>query len=107
MKNENQISKNEKEKENEPLIKNTDNLKPKLNSNFAKYINNINLLGEDKIKFISVDQKINYIINSSIKTKFYELEAQLYEQYPEYKEYDNFFIFNGNKINRWRTLRNN
>ena len=35
------------------------------------------------------------------------VEAQIYENYPSYKETDNFFMCNGEKINRWKTLEEN
>ena len=59
------------------------------------------------INFISVDQNINYSIICKNKTNFNEIENNLYKKYPEYSENDNFFMFNGSKINRWKTLEEN
>ena len=39
--------------------------------------------------------------------KFHDVEGQLYEKFPEYESDQNFFMFNGNRINRWRTLEDN
>ena len=39
--------------------------------------------------------------------KFHKIEGQLYENYPEYSENDNFFILNGRKINRYKSLEEN
>ena len=87
------------------------NLTSKVNSNFvgSNISNNILSNGEKLIavNFISVDQRINHNIICTNKTKFYEIEVELYDKYPEYKENDNYFMFNGFKINRWKTLEEN
>ena len=69
-----------------------------------------NLLDEEKfiaINFISTDQCINHTIICEIKMEFHNIEAQLYAEYPEYRNGDNFFMFNGIRINRWKTLEEN
>jgi hypothetical protein len=38
---------------------------------------------------------------------FSKLEISLYEKYPRYLDSENYFIVNGNKINRNRTLEQN
>ena len=38
---------------------------------------------------------------------FVELESKIYQKYPKYTEAENFFIVNGNKINRNKTLEQN
>ena len=42
-------------------------------------------------------------------TKFYEVEAKLYEKYPEYgnTNAENYFMINGTKIDRFKSLENN
>lgn len=59
------------------------------------------------IKFTSVDQRIHYFITCNRNDKFYTIEEQLYEKYPEYIESENYFIVNGNKINKMKTLLQN
>ena len=60
------------------------------------------------IKFISTDQMINnYTIIAKNDDKFSKIEDILYEQYPNYKESDNYFILKGNKIKRNKTLEEN
>ena len=89
---------------NEEKIKIINDLKSKLNRNITQ--SNKLLDGEKLIalNFISVDQRINHTVICKNKTDFHIVEAQLYEKYPEYKDSDNFFMFNGNKINRWKNL---
>ena len=44
-----------------------------------------------------------------VKIFFVQLyvEWQFYEKYPEFKDTENFFLVNGNKINKYRTLKEN
>ena len=85
-----------------------DDLTSKMNCNIVvPDINNNPLSSGEKliaINFVSVDQRINHNIICKNKTKFHEIEGELYTKYPEYAESDNFFMFNGLKINRWKTL---
>ena len=61
-----------------------------------------------EVKFISTDQNINNHIGIAKNTeKFTKLEEILYEKYPKYKDTENYFIVNGQKINRNRTLDEN
>ena len=60
------------------------------------------------VQFISTDQIINNFRAIAKNTdKFSKLEDLLYEKYPNYKDTENYFIVNGNKINRNRTLEEN
>ena len=59
------------------------------------------------IKFISVNQEINFNIAAKNTDKFSKLETILYEKYPKYVDSENFFLVNGNKINRHRSLQDN
>ena len=85
----------------------------KLKNNNVDNKNYNNSLDEEKgdkliaINFISVDQRINHTIICKNKTKFFVVEEQLYEKYPEYLEDENFFMFKGHKINRFKTLEDN
>jgi hypothetical protein len=38
---------------------------------------------------------------------FSKVENMLYEKYPNYVETENFFLVNGNKINKHKTLEQN
>ena len=59
------------------------------------------------IKFISTDQKINFSIAAKTNDNFTKIETILYNNYPDYKEYDNLFLVNGVKINRNKTIEEN
>ena len=86
---------NEKyEKFNDEKIKNNDKSILILNNNIAEIKNYNGLLDGEKlilINFISVDQKINWSIICKNKTKFFEIENELYQRYPEYRENYKFF----------------
>lgn len=55
----------------------------------------------------SSDQKINYSIICKNTDKFIKIEGMIYSEYPEYEELSNYFISNGKKINKFRTLEEN
>ena len=55
----------------------------------------------------SHDQKITCPILCKNTEIFNNIENLLYEKYPQYKEIDNFFIVNGNKINKNKNLEEN
>ena len=57
--------------------------------------------------FISSDENIHYSIICKNNDNFSRLEKVLYDEYPEYKETENYFIVNGKKINRFKTLEEN
>ena len=57
--------------------------------------------------FHSSDLKIDFSIACKNTTPFVKLEEKLYEEYPEYKETDNYFLQNGNKIKRFKTMEEN
>ena len=57
--------------------------------------------------FISADQKIHHSFICKNTDKFTKIEYLLYDIYPEYMESDNYFIVNGNKINKYKTLEEN
>jgi len=66
------------------------------------------------INFISIDQTINFYTfakktdNFAKKTDiFAKLEISLYEYYPQYKDTENYFLVNGKKINKHRTIADN
>ena len=59
------------------------------------------------INFISTDQAINFNTFAKKTDKFIKLESALYEYYPRYIDSENFFLVNGMKINKHRTLEDN
>ena len=59
------------------------------------------------IKFISVNQEINFNIIAKNTEIFSKIEVILYEKYPKYVDSENFFLVNGNRINRHRSLKDN
>ena len=111
----------EEKLKNENLIKIKKELEDKLNNNYQKnkileLENEIKKLetyflspGEKLItvKFISVDQVINFSVTAKNNDNFSKLEDILYNKYPNYKDTENYFLFNGKRINRNRTLEEN
>ena len=59
------------------------------------------------IIFQSVDSKIHYAIICKNTDRFNMIENILYDIYPEYIENENYFIVNGNKINKNKTIEQN
>jgi len=59
------------------------------------------------IKFISGNQDIDFPIITKNTEAFSKIENMLYEKYQKYKDSENYFLVNGNKINRNRTLEEN
>jgi len=59
------------------------------------------------IIFDSSDQKIHYSLICKNTQKFAFVEQELYDIFPEYKEEENFFLLNGNKINKSKTIEEN
>ena len=59
------------------------------------------------IKFISIDQEINFSTVAKNTDNFGKLEGTLYEKYPKYKETENYFLVNGKKLNKHKTLDEN
>ena len=65
--------------------------------------------GEDllSIRFISTDQQLNYSIICKNTDEFHKIEGKLYKEFPKYSENENYFLLNGKKINRYKTLEQN
>ena len=59
------------------------------------------------INFISTDSYLHYSIPCLSTDIFAEIEEKLYKEYPEYRETDNYFLYNGNKIFRFKTIEQN
>ena len=59
------------------------------------------------IIFTSDDQKIHFSVICKNTEKFNRLEEKLYNDYPEYSETNNYFVVNGNRIQKFKTLDEN
>jgi len=59
------------------------------------------------IKFISTDQTIKFNTFAKNSDIFTKLENSLYEYYPQYKESENYFLVNGKKVNKHKTIEEN
>ena len=105
---ENMLKNNNISLENEIKLKNKEinDLKTKLQS---IYINKQQFERNDMkcIYFASVDQKINYAIPCVSTDVFAKVEEELYKEYPEYRETNNYFIYNGKEILRFKTISEN
>ena len=59
------------------------------------------------IEFLSFDQNIRYSISCKKTDSFSKIEQELYKEFPEYKEKNNIFLVNGEKIDVNKTLEDN
>ena len=59
------------------------------------------------VNFISTDDKIHYSIPCLSTDIFAEIEEKLYKKYPEYRDNNNGFLYKGNNIMRFKTLKEN
>ena len=75
--------------------------------NESEEVNMVNIDDIIVIQFISTDQKINCAIKTLKTDTFAEVEEKLYQKYPEYRETNNNFIFNGKIILRFKTVFEN
>ena len=93
------------------------NLNNQIND-LTNQINNLQLNNnKNKIKFgldeivtvliQSVDQRVNTPLSIPKSELFVRLEEQLYEEYPEYKEFDVYFTVKGDKIKRFKSIEEN
>ena len=57
--------------------------------------------------FKTMDQKIQYSVPCRKTDSFSKIEKKLYNEYPEYKERNKYFLVNGNKIEVNKTLEEN
>ena len=55
----------------------------------------------------SYDQRVNCSFICKNTDIFNKLENSLYDKYPEYKEVENYFVVNGNRINKYKNLEEN
>lgn len=98
-------------KELQKLINNINDKKIKdLEDEIKLFRKFYNFLPEEKllsIKVISVDQQIDYDIISKNTELFSKIEGDLYNKYENYRFTENYFLVNGNKINRHLNLKEN
>ncbi len=59
------------------------------------------------VNFSSSDGNINYSIPCTKEDIFAEIEEKLYKEYPNYRETNNIFVFNGCSIQRFKTIAEN
>ena len=59
------------------------------------------------LNFESMDQKLHHAEPCIINDLFVDIEKKIYDKYPEYKETNNTFLFNGQPILRFKTVEEN
>ena len=83
----------------------------KLNNNSPNNNSLYNIKPGEKIfsiNFASIDQNIiHYSLTCKNTDIFVRLEEQLYEDYPEYKDKETYFMINAKKIKRFKSLDEN
>ena len=101
--NENKINSNK-----DIIIKKQEDEIGKLKEKLSKYPFELSN-GEKLISviFTSSDQNMYYSIICKNTQKFIELEQKLYKDYPEYSKSENYFMINGNKVNKKKSLDEN
>ena len=57
--------------------------------------------------FLSFDENIHYSMICKNTDKFYRLEEEFYDKFPEYKKYENMFLINGQIIHKFNNLESN
>ena len=84
--------------------KTINDLKSQINSNSLAILPGEKILA---VNINSLDQKINFPIATKNTEIFVFLELRFYNEYPEYKEKDIYFLVNGNRINRFKNIEEN
>ena len=71
--------------------------------------NNELLPGEKwmSVDILSVNQKVHTSVICKNTDLFINVELKVYEQYPKYKEVENYFTVNGIKINKYKSMDEN
>ena len=94
------------------------NIKDNIIYNLNNQINNLSLNRNSQnikfglneivtILFKSIDQKVEIPLSIPKSELFVRLEERLYEQYPEYRDLNNYFTVKGRVIKRFRTIQEN
>ena len=71
---------------------------------YYKFSSNEKLIS---IKFTSVNQEINFKIIAKNTDAFSDIEKILYDNFPNYKYSENYFLCNGSRINKHISLEEN
>ena len=59
------------------------------------------------IQFSSIDQKVYFITPCKNTDIFVKLEEKLYNEYPEYKDFNTYFTVGGITIKRFKSMQEN
>ena len=59
------------------------------------------------IKFMSVNQDIDYPIMCKTSDSVVKIEEQVYNEFPKYKDYITYLTVNGKEIKRFKTIEEN
>ncbi len=59
------------------------------------------------VNFTSQDQKVNFEISCSGESIFAQIEEQLYQKYPEYRDTNNTFLVNEKEVLHFKTINEN
>jgi len=57
--------------------------------------------------FISKDESLHHSIICKNTEKFSDVESRFYKAFPEYLESENYFLINGKRVNRFKSLDEN
>ena len=90
-------------KERNNLIKEMENLRINVN------LNNEEIRRDDiiTIQFKSIDLNVDIAFSCKDTDIFVRIEEKLYNQYPEYKEYNTYFTVNGCILKRFKSIKEN
>ena len=102
------INKDKDNSNKDNIIKELNNEIDKLKKKLSRYPLELSN-GEKLISviFTSSDQNMFYSIICKNTQKFIELEKKLYNDYPEYSKSDNYFMINGNRVDKTKSLDKN
>ena len=102
------INDNKDNSNKDNIIKELNNEIDKLKKKLSRYPLELSN-GEKLISviFTSSDENIHYSIICKNTQKFIELEKKLYNDYPEYSKSDNYFMINGNRVDKTKSLDEN
>ena len=102
------INDNKDNSNKDNIIKELNNEIDKLKKKLSRYPLELSN-GEKLISviFTSSDQNMFYSIICKNTQKFIELEKKLYNDYPEYSKSDNYFMINGNRVDKTKSLDEN
>ena len=92
--------------DNEQKIKKLEEIIKSLNSQINDLKNNSR---EEiiAILFKSLDENIQRPISCKMTDTFIQIEEKIYNEYPEYKDFNTYFTVNGNEIERNKTIDEN